>query len=272
MSRRQFLKTMGKGAMAAAAPKQALKSLVGEPKKAAASVVAAIPKTPSAMKAALIKWMKDNNLEQRWLKYYKEDLERNETTKEEFEKAMAQRKAAGGRYFKGSYEDYLKWLANDYVDTFRSELLNLAEPSYDEPAYLEDLQHVLDTYDNERFTDGMPIPEWVTRYRVSQFMGRDVGMDHPFVQDREQWLKHFYTGVYNVPDPKVEEQFINIIKTSTSPERYKDLFGTDDPKPTPEKDKPKPEEPKRIDSDEPDSWRTQSVEFEHKLVARLRRL
>src|SRR5882672_5564546 len=89
MSRRLFLKVGGQAAMAAAAPKSALKGLVG---KAApgASTAAIIPKTPKAMKAALLKWIQDNKLEQYWRNLARKEDSAN-YNEAEFMKDMADR-------------------------------------------------------------------------------------------------------------------------------------------------------------------------------------
>lgn len=271
MSRRQFLKTSGQAAMAAASPKTALKGLAK-----AASPIAAIPKTPASMKAALLKWIKDNNFEPYWRSLArKEELGRH--TEAQYNADMAKRKAAGKAYLKISFEDYIKKREDDYVDTFKEDILSWAEPAYDEPAYLEDLDHILDNGADDRITKGIPLPEWVTRFRVSQFMGRDVGMNHPFVKDREAWHEHFASGVWGKPDPVTEKEFDNIIRSSMSPERYKEFYqyenepkvetGDEDEGFTQADYDKAMKDKKEFEGPEYNSgnWSSQSVEFENKL-------
>jgi hypothetical protein len=283
MSRRQFLKTMGKGAMAAVAPKTALKGLVGGAKT---GMTTSYPKTPTEMKAWLLKLIKDRNLEQMWKK-----SAHAQTTKIIAGNHAVKLKRGIIRFSDATDAD-IKELEQKLVGLDRQDLMNFADPSYDEPQYFEDLEHVLSDYSNmsdDLAYFGGPMPYWITRYRVSQFMGRDVGMDHPFVKDRKKWYQHMGDTEYGIEDAIKENDFLKIIANSASPERIKEIFGPSGPKlwTQEELDKrkagiqDKEDEPLKTKNDQqevssepetPDSWRTQSVEFESKLVARLRHL
>lgn len=282
MSRRDFLKNIGKGAMAAANPEGALKGLIGSGTPTAGFQ---IPKTPVEMKAAILKLIKDRNLESIWAKNADEYIA-DQMKQPDFNAQMNKRKKT------------IEAFRNELIEGDRNELMYYAGKFDD--VTLEDLNHVLSGLEDDlRMQEmwGGPIPEWVTRYRVSQFLGRDVGMDHPFVKDRLKWYQYMGNTSYEISDVKMENEFLNIIKSSASPKRIKEIFGTANPKPVTqdELDKQRAEMHKSdvdergesgYDKDErkdefdqappapeePDSWRTQHVEFEHKLVARLRRL
>lgn len=275
LSRRDFLKTTGKAAMAAVAPKSSITKLVNSATQSPNQIANyGVPKTPAEMKAALLRWIKDNDFETHWRKLAKENIfkggwkgigtGRKINGRQEVIPIDKLDTPIGQQAVKKNIEQSVK---DDY-----EEILSLANPSYDEPAYFEDLQHVLNNWSDDpgmlKMTNGQPLPDWVIRYKVSQFLGKDVGMDHPFVTDRETWLEQFYSGVWGTPDPKMETELANIIRTSASPERVKDLIGDGDDLESAESDQPeRPEEPKaqQIQDYEPDSWNTRSIEFEQKL-------
>lgn len=262
LSRRDFLKWVGKGAAAAASPKSAIKGLIGGSKAASATVP--LPNTPAEMKLALLKWIKDKNLEKLWQQNALNYVNRPEVKLD----SEARKKT-------------IKML----VDGDRDEVMSFADPVYDEPQYIEDLQHVLNSFqDDAAYRDwvfGGPLPEWITRYRLSQWAGKPIDINNPLIKNRDHWTDFLQDWEAS---PEAIKQFESLIKQTVSPERYKELMG-DESIQKPEdiedrsntvtqddydrwkefKDAPPPQE-------EPDSWHTQHVEFEDKLVSRLRRL
>lgn len=277
MSRRQFLKVTGQAAAGAAMPGSAIKGLMGGAPAAATSFV--LPKTTDEAYLALIKWAKDTGKYQDWynkcVAYYSDPRYQNyygrpdenpdkPKTKEDIDKLSKQR-----------ISDWAVWNA---------------APAYegDQNDALDALNWVL--WDGRHYQADDILPQWITQYRLNTWVGKDVGPEHPFIKDREKWDKAINGLSTGKASKEVKTEFANILKGMLDPQRFKKAMkdlGTrwarveknynpydDESEPIPDEaeelapEETKPAEQEVQASDEPDSWRTQSVEFE----SRLRRL
>ena len=251
LSRRQFLKLTGQAAAAAAMPKLPL-----VPAQAAVSY----PKTQIEMETALLKWLQASGVGQKL-------------------------KDFSPKSFKYNIE----------------EILHLGDPNWHgtrgyEPKTIENLAWIM--YSGTRLEFGktglaglevpakerwmtVTLPDWVVRYQVSNWMGKEVDINHPFVKERNKWLEFINDAEYVTgrADPKLLPEFIKIIEHSATPDRFKEVMA-DEFLMTPEQIEAadreawekqyKKKQKQEFDaapppSDEPDIWRTQSVEFENRL-------
>lgn len=290
LSRRQFLKLGGQAAMAAAAPQTALKGLMGGTTKAAQ------PLTQEAMKAWLLKWIKDNGLEKKWLNIANEHASLvwdhrihpdPEMAKSEYEIMI--------RHYMDAYRDGILRLAGDYKLYAMSGAGN----------ELDVLANLLMNFNSDNIPGLMDkeLPKEVTQYWLSVWGGKPVSINNPLVANREEWSERISRAVWDIPQDASEyvpmlSELTNILKSTVSPAKFakiqadtskllsaiadkiethrKYLNRQSEPMDADEREEyenltDKQEEPQTT-VDEPDSWRTQSVEFEHKLVARLRHL
>jgi hypothetical protein len=265
MSRRDFLKTTGKLAAGAAAPKSMLKGLVGS-----VGTPASIPKNPAEAATALLAWAKSTGKYQEWynkcIKFFQEHpgyWGSPGPTRAQLDKEAVTR-----------INDWAVWNAMD-VDP---NITNV----WDAVNWI--------TWDGTHYGADDRLPGWISRYRLSRWAGRDIP-DHPFIKDREKWDKVLGPISTDQADPAIKAEFLNIIKDTVRPQHLDKVMEQinktwkqahhiydpveqepyertwDDDEGDPDKQEPE-EDTAQPPSDEPDSWRTQSVEFE----SRLRRL
>lgn len=276
MSRRDFLKLTGKAAAGAAAPQSLLKGLI--PGTETKGLV--LPKNQAEMVAALLKWAKDSGNYQDWYNkcvtwyssphsyWYKRD--QKSPSKEEVHQKAVDRI--------NEWADYTAWAPN--------------AGGGGTPVGSSDIWNTLNwvLWNGQRFKDDPELPGWVTAYRLSQWSGKNIGLDHPLVKDREKWDKVFDKIHFGrIDNQALVDEFKNIIQSTLpqsvsqemisaikpwktpikaveEPELVDDDEGDPDMQPEVEPEEPKQEEqPSQIPTDEPDAWRTQSVEFENKL-------
>lgn len=260
MSRRDFLKVTGKAAAGAAAPKSLLKGLIPT-----ASSTSPIPKNPAEATMALLGWAKKTGKYQDWF---------NKCT----------------HFFSVLNPGLSKDQINEMAVTRIKEWAewNAAECPPETPP----LEAVYWIVWDGRYTGADDLlPEWIGRYRLASWAGKDLGPNHPLLKDKAKWDTLIWPLRSGNVDPELKQEFLEIVKNTIDP-KYRDAalksiqdawnvkpysggsefegdYIKDQESEMYQKpEEPEVEEPQNVASDETDQWRTQSVEFE----CRLRRL
>lgn len=92
---------------------------------------------------------------------------------------------------------------------------------YANEPYFEELQHVIND-DAEEL--GVPLPDEVIQYNLSNWMDTKIPIDHPLVQDREKWLKIYFDTEYDMASPADAKQLWMLVYNTAGP-RLKENLG-----------------------------------------------
>ncbi len=91
--------------------------------------------------------------------------------------------------------------------------------------YLEELAHIL----NDNSGDlGIPIPDEIIAYRLSQWTGTNVPLTHPLIKDHRKWLEVCNGIDYDNADRQDVIELINMLHKIAGPELVENLPSIED--------------------------------------------